>query len=273
MWDGLHGALKLIGQKHQVDWFLQGDEPDDSYDWIMPWGVGSIPFNNTIEKFKAKKALICAGHPQDTANMEKFDAVFVESPAVYKELAPFCKRIEIAFGTDTDFFHPKQDEDEMFDVFYPATFSDNWKRQELFAQAAKGLRAMACGVIQPDGVNGYRSCIDNDVYVMAGLIPTQIISELYRMSKVCVITSWHGSERSALEALASNIPLVLTRDNTLTASLVEGKAIIVDPNPISIRQGIDIALRKTEFNARDWVLSNYSHHKYAEKILEVIENE
>ena len=175
MWDGLHGALKLVGQKHQVDWFLQGDEPDDSYDWIIPWGVMSLPFNKTIEKFKGRKAIFCAGHPSDIENIEKFDHVFVESPAVYKEMMPFAKSISIAFGTDTDFFKPS-DEPKMFDAFYPATFSDNWKRQALFAEAVKGYRAMACGLVQPDGVEGYRNCLDNGVYVMAVLIPTALIA-------------------------------------------------------------------------------------------------
>lgn len=283
MWDGLHAALKLVGEKHQVDWFLQGDEPDDSYDWIMPWGVGSLPFNDTIERFSGRKALICAGHPQDTKNMEKFDAVFVESPAVYRELLPFCKRVEIAFGTDTDFFYPDPisyycnvcrvgRDKRIFDVFYPATFSDNWKRQQLFAEASRGYKAMACGLLQPDGVEGYKKCIENGVYVMEGLIPTRLIAELYRQSRVCVITSWHGSERSALEALSSNLPLVITRDNDLTCSLVGEKAIVVDPTPEDIKRGIEIALSETVTDNRSWVLDNYSHHKYAEKLLEVIES-
>ena len=229
----------------------------------------SIPFNKTIEKFKGRKAMFCAGHPQDIENIDKFDHIFVESPYVYKEMFPFAKSISIAFGTDTDFFKPS-DETKMFDVFYPATFSDNWKRQELFAEAAKGYRAMACGLVQPDGVEGYKKCIENGVYVMAGLIPTKIIANLYNMSRVVVITSWHGSERSALEALASNVPLVITSDNELACSLVKDQAIIVDPNVVTIRRGINMALRKT-VNTRDWIENKYSHIKYAEKILEVLE--
>ncbi len=271
MWDGLHGALKEISKKHQVDWFLQGDEPDDSYDWIIPWGVMSIPFNKTIEKFKARKAIFCAGHPQDIDNIDKFEHIFVESPYVYREMLPFAKSISIAFGTDTEFFKPTNDQ-KMFDVFYPATFSDNWKRQALFAEAAKGYRACAAGMIQPDGVESYKKCMENGVYVIAGLIPTKLIAQLYNLSKVIVITSWHGSERSALEALSTNIPLVITRDNELACSLVKDHAIIVEPNPEAIRKGIELALAKKSVNTREFILEKYSHYKYAEEIFKVIES-
>lgn len=270
MWDGLHGALKLIGKKHQVDWFLQGDEPDDSYDWIIPWGVLSIPFNNTIEKFKARKAIFCAGHPQDIANIEKFEAIFVESPAVQQEMSKHHKNVVVAFGTDTDFFQPRE-ENKMFDAFYPATFSDNWKRQYLFAGATQGYKAMACGVVQPDGVNSLQACMRNGTYTMDGLIPTRLIADLYNMSRVVVITAWHGSERSTLEAMASNVPLVLVSDNDLACSLVNEEVIIVKPDVDSIRGGFERALRQ-EVSTRDYILANYSHYNYATKILEVIEN-
>ena len=269
MWDGLHGALRLIGKKHQVDWFLQGDEPDDSYDWVIPWGVMSIPFNNTIEKFKGRKAIFCAGHPQDIANIEKFEAVFVESPAVQQEMSKHHKNVVLAFGTDTDFFRPRASE-KMFDAFYPATFSDNWKRQYLFAQATKGYKAMACGLVQPDGVQSYEECLNNGVYVMAGLIPTRLVAQLYDMSRVGIITAWHGSERSTLEFMASNVPLVLVSDNELACSLVTDEVIIVKPDADSIRAGFERALRQ-EVNTRDYVLSKYSHKNYAQKIMEALE--
>ncbi len=270
MWDGLHGALKLINEKHQVDWFLQGDEPDDSYDWIIPWGVMSIPFNDTIEKFKGRKAIFCAGHPQDTANMDKFEAIFVESPGVQQEMSKFHKNVIVAFGTDTDFFQPT-DTPKMFDAFYPATFSDNWKRQELFAAATKGYKAMACGLVQPDGTQGLQACLTSGTYTMDGLIPTRLIADLYNMSKVVVITSWHGSERSTLEAMSCNVPLVLVSDNELACSLVNEEVIIVKPTVEAIRSGFERALRQ-EVSTRDYILENYSHRNYAERILKVIES-
>lgn len=275
VWDGLHGALEIIGKKHQLDWFLEDDVPDDSYDWILPWGVGSLPFNNTIEKYKARKALICAGHPDDLANIDKFNCVFVESPAVYEKMKPFCQRIVLAFGTDTDFFRPPNQFHEepikkMFDAFYPATYSP-WKRQDLFAKALEGYKAMTCGVIQLDGVNLYQECEQRGIYTMAGLVPTKLIAQLYNMSKVCVITSWHGSERSALEAMATNIPLVVTKDNELVCSLVSDQCFVAEPSPEGVREAFLKAL-DSKVTTRDYIKEKYSHYIYARKILDVLES-
>ena len=89
-------------------------------------------------------------------------------------------RVILAFGTDTDFFNSlvpfgQQPEPKMFDAFYPATFSDNWKRQQLFAEALKDYRGLACGVLQPDGIEGYKLCKENGIYTMIGLVPTILI--------------------------------------------------------------------------------------------------
>lgn len=267
MWDGLHGALKVVGEKHQVDWFLQGDLPDDSYDWIIPWGVMSIPFNVTIEKYKGRKAMFCAGHPQDTAYMEKFEAVFVESPKVQEQMSKHHANVILAFGTDTDFFKPTNEE-KMFDVFYPATYSP-WKRQDLFAYSTDEFRALTGGVIQPDGQELYNLCNQINGYVMGGLIPTNLVAKLYNMTKVVLITGWHGSERTALEAMASNIPLIVVEDNDLVCSLVNDEVIIVEPHFVKIKKAIKESLEK-KVNTREYILKNYSHHIYAQKILEVI---
>ena len=263
--------MDIIGKTHQVDWFLGGDVPDNNYDWIMPWGVCSLPFNQTIEKYSGKKALLCAGHPSDLVNIEKFDHIFVESPAVYREMLPFTKSISIAFGVDTELFKPNPDEPKIFDVLYIATWSEGWKRQSLFAESVKGLRACAAGSLQPDGIEGLKKCTENGVYTMVGLVPTRVVALLYQMSKVCVITSWHGSERSMLESLASNVPLIITKDNELGASLVEYHAEIVNPNPIKIRTSIDLQLKRQYMDERNWVLQKYSAQQYVHKILEVLE--
>lgn len=269
MHDGLKAAINIIGQKHEVKWFLGGDEPDDSWDFIMVWGVASMPFNRTVEHYKGKKILLCAGHPQDIENLEKFDAVLVESPEVYRQMAPFCKRIEIAFGTDVELFQPRI-ENKVYDAMFCGTFSDGWKRQKLFAEGLKGYRGLCVGTMQMDGVEGYKACVENGIDTIVGLVPTRLIATLYNMSKVAVIPAWHGSERSILEAQASNIPLVLVKDNELGCSLVTDQTIIVDPTPEAIRLGFEQALTRT-VSTRKFILEKYSERKYAEKILKVIE--
>lgn len=270
IWDGLHGALKEVAKTHQVDWFLEGDNPNDSYDWIIPWGVMSIPFNSTIEKFRGRKAIFCAGHPQDIANINKFEAIFVESPAVQQQMSKHHPKVILAFGTDIEFFKPT-DTPKMFDAFYPATYSP-WKRQDLFALGTQGYKALSCGVIQPDGQELYNLCNQISGYVMGGLVPTFVVASLYNASKTVVITSWHGSERTVLEAMATNIPLVLTKDNVLAASLVSDEVILVDPNPMAIRAGFMEAITK-KVNTRQYLIDKgLTHINYAKQILSVIEN-
>lgn len=268
--DGLREALSIVEKEFQVDWFLEGKVPDinDGYDFVCPWGVGSMPTCETIDKYiHSKKILICAGHPSDLANIGKFDHVFVESPAVYQQMLPFCKSISVAFGTNTEFFKPDPDEPKILDVFFPATYS-LWKRQDLFGKSVKGLRALTCGTMQPDGVDLYNICNENGVYTQVGLMPSRLVSQLYNMSRVVCITAWHGSERTILEAQATNIPLVLVRDNELGCSLVTDETIIVEPYPNAIRAGIEQALKKT-VNTRKFILEKYSHIKYAEAMLKV----
>jgi len=265
--DGLFAALDLIAKDHQVDWYLGDDRPKDEYDWIIPWGVMSIPFNDTIQQYSGKKAIFCAGHPQDTANIEKFDVVFVESPEVKRLMDSAHPNIQIAFGTDTDYFKP-QKEEKVFDAFFPATYSP-WKRQDLFAEATRGYRALTCGYIQPDGIELWQSCSAQGGYTMGGLVPTRLIATLYNMSKCVVITAWHGSERTALEAMSSNTPLVVTKDNELVCSLLTKECITVDPDPVSVRRGMLEAITRSP-QTRKYVLHNYSHYIYAENILKYL---
>ena len=263
--DGLHAALDLIGKEHQVDWYFGDDEPEDVYDWILPWGVGSLPINFKLDNYKrARKALLCAGHPDDLANIEKFECVFVESPAVYEKMKSHCKKIVLAFGTDTSFFRPRN-LPKIIDAFYPATFSP-WKRQKLFAEAV-GEHGLACGTVQPDGVEHLDACKLHFTHTLAGFVPTAMVARFYNMTKVCVITSWHGSERTALEAMASNTPLVVTKDNELTCSLLTDECLKVDPEPLAIWQAVSDSLNK-KVDTRDYVIKNYSHVSYAQKILE-----
>lgn len=114
-----------------------------------------------------------------------------------------------------------------------------------------------------------REC-DLTGYTILGLIPTSLIAKLYNMSRVVCITAWHGSERTTLEAMASNVPLVITKDNELACSLTTDEVVKVDPTPDAIRKGIEMALGST-VHTREHILKYYSHEIYAKKILEVIE--
>ena len=266
VWDGLKAAMKKIGETHQVDWYLGGKYPPDNYyDWILPWGVGSIPFNYKIQEYHSRKALLCAGHPQDTANFDKFEAIFVESPAVQEQIRAKGFRSVLAFGTDVSYFQPEK-LPKIIDCFYPATFSA-WKRQDLFSVV--GDRGLACGTVQPDGLHLLNICRSRGVYVIDGLVPTALVSRMYNMSRCVVITSWHGSERTLLEAMSCNIPVVITKDNILTCSLANEEVTQVEPTKAAIMQGVRMVLEK-EVNTRLFIVQNYSHHIYADQIMEVL---
>lgn len=272
MWDGLKAAINIIGKKHAVKWFLGDHKPDNTWDWILPWGVCSMPFNQTLGNYSGKKALLCAGHPDDIQNIDQFEAVFVESPLVYEKMKDKHPNVILAFGTDMDFFSPNPNQEKIYDAFYPGTLSDNWKRQNLFAEATRGYRSLCAGVIQPDGVWSYRQCMEANTDVIAGLLPTKLIADLYQMSKTVVITGWHGSERSALEAAANNLPLVVTKDNDLLCSIFPDDLITkVDPTPKAIRDGFLEALTKTVDTRKYLFDQGYTAEDYANKILKVIE--
>jgi len=266
--DGLIAAIDdIIAKEHEVTWYLGGDEPKDKYDWIFVWGVSSVEFNFKLDKYHAKKGLFCAGHAEDIVNLKKFDVVFVESPAILDHLRPHCWKTVLAFGTDTDFFKPI-DIPKHIDALYPATWSA-WKRQQLFGLAVKE-RGLAFGVMQVDGSKYYDTCLRNGTASLAGLMPTCLMPILYNSARTVVLTSWHGSERTALEAMACNVPVVITEDNVLTASLVPDEfGVKCSPEPIEIRKAFKKAL-KMKINSRDYILDGWSHRDYADKILKEI---
>ena len=265
--DGLKAAMDLVAKEYQVDWFFGEDDPPVGvYDWIFVWGVSSVPINFRLDKYKCKKGLFCAGHADDIVNLKKFNVVFVESPLIFDQLKPHCNKCVLAFGTDTDFFKP-MDFPKHIDALYPATFSA-WKRQQLFGLAVRE-RGLAFGVMQPDGKEYYATCLENGTATLAGLMPTCLMPVMYNVSRSVIITSWHGSERTALEAMACNIPLVVTEDNQLTCSLLHKDCIKTDPHPSNIREAFLKAI-KLNVNTRDYILKNYSHKIYADKIFNEI---
>jgi len=70
--------------------------------------------------------------------------------------------------------------------------------------------------------------------------------------------------------MASNIPLIVTEDNKLTCSLLTDECYKVPPTPTHIRQAFLEAITK-KVHTREYVIEKYSHHIYAKKILEVLE--
>jgi len=136
------------------------------------------------------------------------------------------------------------------EYFYPATFSP-WKRQSAIAYL--GNKLVCVGTVQPDGIKEYETCKQSGVQIMEGYFPPENIRECYARAKHIPIPAIHGSERTVLEAMSMNILPTVNPENKRTISYIEE----------FIRSGC--------FTPREFVLKNYSHKTYADKILEAIE--
>mgnify|MGYP001582441834 CR=1 FL=1 len=243
-------------------------DPGDT-DFLLFWASSNEDFFELLGHYKTEKKGIClTTDPHNADNLRKMDIVFVESQPVYDQCRALGLPTIKAFGTDTDFFRPNNEIEKDVEYFYPATFSP-WKRQREIANL--GDRLLCVGTTQPDGKDDYRICKEWGVKIKEGYFPVKEILNYYQRTQKMLIPAVHGSERTVLEAMSANIPLVITSDNELACSLANEKIIKVDPDPVAIREGIETAFRRI-VNTRNHILKNYSEQIYAQKILEVIES-
>jgi len=271
--DGHRAAFELLQKKHDVDWFLGTDfELEDVYDFILLWDSSNSGFIPKLKDYKARKGLcLTTDLGINIPNLHAFDVVFAEAESVCQLVRNDGIRVIKAFGVDSNFFNDDQTHiTKYIPAFYPATFSP-WKRQDLFAEAVRD-NGVCLGTIQPDGVEIYRKCLELGTRTIVGYVPAEIVRELYRMSRAVVVTAWEGSGRTILEAMAMNIPVIVTKDNHKAASyLREAKAgEIVEPDVKAIQDTYWKIVNK-KVNTRDFVLKNYSGEVFAKKLLEGIE--
>jgi glycosyltransferase involved in cell wall biosynthesis len=286
--DGLAAALKeLINRGHEVNVYMPGDAvqiiehpyftitviPDipsqievDKPDVVLIWGDMTRPNARKIIELNIPMALCFAGGDVLGENLTLFDHVFIESQ-VYAEALDEAgyTNFSIAFGANTELFTPIQ-QNKQFDTIFPATFAA-WKRHNLYASATKGLRALACGYIYHDHEQEcWQDCLKSGVTILPHT-SARVLKYLYAASRVCVIPSRSdgGSQRTVLEAMAMNLPIVTCDSNKYDWA---GDLIYrAEPNPESIRGYIDALLDgEQSINTRDWVLNNMSHIQYADAL-------
>lgn len=271
--DGHKSAFNVLKKEHDVDFFLGTDiELEDKYDFILLWDSSHSGFIPKLKDYKAKKGLcLTTDLGINMENLRNFDVVFTEAEPVSQLIRNEGIRCIKAFGTDVHFYNDEEKyRTKFFPAFYPATFSP-WKRQDLFAEAL-GSDGVCLGTLQPDGGEIYSKCLEKGVRTIVGYVPAEIVRELYRMSRVVVITGWEGSGRTVLEALAMNIPIIVTKDNHKAASyLREAEAgMLVDPNPPAIQKAYWKMVNK-KVKTRDFVLRNYSGEVFAKQLLKGME--
>lgn len=245
--DGLRAAIQTIGVNNEVDIILGEQVPEDAYDCILIWGDSNCPLIDQIVHYKAKKGIILTTDPHNIENLKKLDVVFCESDPVYEQVRRNGIRAVKAFGTDVQYFTPDPSVKKDIEYFYPATFSP-WKRQRDIAYL--GDKLWCVGTVQPDGEEDLQACKDNNVHVSVGYYYVKHIRNLYRRAKNVLIPAVHGSERTVLEAMSTDIlPDVSNKTNIRARSYIE-------------------EYKESDYKSpRDFVVMNYSHDKYAEDIL------
>ena len=276
--DGLAAALvELRNRGHEVRVYADTDqvipnpmnliEPigamdKDWCDVFLHWADMTRP-NAEINVRTGKPMAICfAGGDPLTAQTELFDHIFVESQVYYEVLNSKGYPVSIAFGTNTELFKPVK-QAKTFDTIFPATFAA-WKRHDLFAKATEGLRACAVGFMyETHEQECWQVCVDAGVLVLPH-VSAEVLHRLYAASRSVLITSKSegGSQRTVLEALAMNIPCIVTDSNKFD---YDG-TIRTTPNVESIRAILDGLEFYEGINTRDYILDTWSHIQYADNI-------
>lgn len=201
------------------------------------------------------------------------DIVFTESKSYIQWMKDQrVKKVVQAFGTNTELFKPYPKQPKYFDALFPATFA-SWKRHNLFAESL-GERGVCCGWWQDREMDIIQDIVGKNVGVLHHQI-AESMALLFNMARTVTITSddTGGSQRTVLEAMASNVPVVVMSDSSMTSEYVrECQAAgfragsIVEPSPGVIRAAVDKEIAMGSTNAREWILANYSEYIYADKV-------
>lgn len=264
--DGILAAIDLLAKRHDLCFISRHTDAglgNLAYaDAILCWGSLDRPWHGQLPKHIP--ALLCfAGGPLDHPFLANFRHVFVES-AVY-ETAFRARGISVsrAFGTNESLFRPEPRTPKIFDAIYPASFCFH-KNQELFARAL-GSRGLCVGPQNELDIVG--RCLALGTPVL-GRVSSKTLCDLFNMARCTVIPNGPngGSQRTVLESLACNVPVVLADDNDKCREFVEESrcGIIVPPIPEAIREAVDqLVQRPLPPCGRDYVLSKWTAEHYA----------
>lgn len=282
--DGLAAAVKVLSERHTVQILTSGlrnivkhpyfdiqvsdnivkDVSEFNPDVILHWADFTRPHAIPLAELGIPMAICFAGGEAVTGHTELFDHIFIES-AVYKQqlVDKGFHNVSTAFGTNTDLFKPVNGQPKIYDTIFPGTFAA-WKRHEIYARAVDGLQALACGYMYDDHEQEcWGVCLAHGVQVLPH-ISAEALRYLYAASRICVVTSESGggSQRTVLEAMAMNIPVIVTDSDKF--DFAKGHVYETDPTPESIRGYINAILDgEQEVNTREYVLQNWSHMNYA----------
>lgn len=282
--DGLAAALKVLKERHNVQILIPGDKDtvvqhpyfdiqvaedvvraveEFKPDVILHWADMTRPHAVPLAMLGIPQAICFAGGEALGYNWEIFNHIFVESEVYLEAYKAKGASVSIAFGTNTDLFKPVE-QPKIFDALFPATFA-SWKRHDLFAKAVKGRRALACGYMYDTHEQEcWQTCLDNGAMILPH-VSAPVLHRLYAASKTVVIPSRSdgGSQRTVLEALAMNIPTIVTDSDKFDFDGV----IAVDPTVEALQEALDSWVGSST-DTRDYILNNWSHIQYANALEE-----
>lgn len=295
--DGLARAIQILGTRHEVAFFAVGtytDYPHEYFtirsrpagdvlvkeiedfkpDVILHWADFTRMHARPLSKLGIPMALCFAGGNTQAENCYRFSHVFFENEE-YKakfeqETGISCS---IAFGANTELFSPKLEMKKQFDVCNFSVFAD-WKRHKLLIQSTldidRELRVVCSGHKYYDHE---QYCWQYPMSMGALILPNMsadAVSHMMAASKVCLLTSSSqgGSQRTVLEAMAMNIPLVICDDSSKLLEYVkEGGGFVANhDDPRDVYNKIIEAMNVKDWNTRDYILSKWTENHYADAI-------
>lgn len=267
--DGLRGAMQLLEKEHEVCYHLDGELHSHNPQILACWGGSLSKTYKEGMEYSGKKVLFWAGGPRSNLDsLRQWNMIFFENELHTIEAKKAgLTNCMTAFGTNTQVFFPMK-QPKIFDVIYPGAFG-LWKRKDLFAHAVKGLKALSLGNIQHHEPQCLDVCIENEVAVSAD-IPQSRLPYFMAMSKTVVVlpVAEIGGQRTVLEAMAMNIPVIVPNDAPLVVEFAQkGGGIIVDPTPEAIREAI---LTAPENNPKglEYINNEMTEQHYADRIKE-----
>lgn len=254
---------------------------DFAPDVILHWADATRPHAQELFKLGKPMALCFAGGDPFGPTWQYFAHFFVESQSYFDRFKEKGLPVSTAFGTNEVFYDPSNrflaKRQKTIDVLTISTFC-NWKRHDLFKDATKGLRSVAVGYKYTDHEwNCYMDCDEAGVLTLPHQTP-DALRELIASSKVVVLPAHTtgGSQRTVLEAMSMNVPVIVCADSDKTSEYVKEASLrllpvgeIVPPDPVEIRKAIDQVLRsegKVQYKGREYVMSKWSSKHYADAL-------
>lgn len=289
--DGLAAALRELSKRHSVDVYTDIYTPiahdyfeisgiyrleyEAKYaDVICVWGDMSRPHIRELAEYGKPLVNMFAGGELFTKNTDLFDHIFVESQVYLDQFLERGYSASLAFGTNTEMFkplpgrtHKLEGQRKVFDVFFPGAYAA-WKRHKLLAEALNpDFLVCTAGVSQKIEKECYQDMQDIGALVLPFVGP-EALNVLYNSARTVVVPSHSegGSQRTVLEAMACNVPVIATDSDKFDA--MEDYGYTVNPDPESIHDAIKFALGEEPEDTRSYIEQEWSHITYANKIEE-----